>query len=185
NEIAPHQYSVFHDLNHEEPMVREFVKRNLQFLLSEYNIDGFRFDLTKGFTQNKSNESNAGKYDASRIAILKDYNNAIKEVNPKACVILEHFCEDKEEIELARQGMKLWRNYNNAFKQTAMGWNENSAFNGLYSGDVKGMPFGGYVSYMESHDEERMAFAQLEGGNWDLKQESKIENRMKRLATNA
>ena len=185
NEIAPHPYSVFHDLNHEEPMVREFVKRNLQFLLSEYNIDGFRFDLTKGFTQNKSNESNAGKYDASRIAILKDYNNAIKEVNPKACVILEHFCEDKEEIELARQGMKLWRNYNNAFKQTAMGWNENSAFNGLYSGDVKGMPFGGYVSYMESHDEERMAFAQLEGGNWDLKQESKIENRMKRLATNA
>ena len=185
NEIAPHPYSVFHDLNHEEPMVREFVKRNLQFLLSEYNIDGFRFDLTKGFTQNKSNESTAGKYDASRIAILKDYNNAIKEVNPKACVILEHFCEDKEEIELARQGMKLWRNYNNAFKQTAMGWNENSAFNGLYSGDVKGMPFGGYVSYMESHDEERMAFAQLEGGNWDLKQESKIENRMKRLATNA
>ena len=185
NEIAPHPYSVFHDLNHEEPMVREFVKRNLQFLLSEYNIDGFRFDLTKGFTQNKSNESNAGKYDASRIAILKDYNNAIKEVNPKACVILEHFCEDKEEIELARQGMRLWRNYNNAFKQTAMGWNENSAFNGLYSGDVKGMPFGGYVSYMESHDEERMAFAQLEGGNWDLKQESKIENRMKRLATNA
>ena len=185
NEIAPHPYSVFHDLNHEEPMVREFVKRNLQFLLSEYNIDGFRFDLTKGFTQNKSNESNAGKYDASRIAILKDYNNAIKEVNPKACVILEHFCEDKEEIELARQGMKLWRNYNNAFKQTAMGWNENSAFNGLYSGDVKGMPFGGYVSYMESHDEERMAFAQLEGGNWDLKQESKIEDRMKRLATNA
>ena len=185
NEIAPHPYSVFHDLNHEEPMVREFVKRNLQFLLSEYNIDGFRFDLTKGFTQNKSNESNAGKYDASRIAILKDYNNAIKEVNPKACVILEHFCEDKEEIELARQGMKLWRNYNNAFKQTAMGWNENSAFNGLYSGDVKGMPFGGYVSYMESHDEERMAFAQLEWGNWDLKQESKIENRMKRLATNA
>ncbi len=81
--------------------------------------------------------------------------------------------------------MKLWRNYNNAFKQTAMGWNENSAFNGLYSGDVKGMPFGGYVSYMESHDEERMAFAQLEWGNWDLKQESKIENRMKRLATNA
>lgn len=185
NEIAPHPYSVFHDLNHEEPMVREFVKRNLQFLLSEYNIDGFRFDLTKGFTQNKSSESTAGKYDASRIAILKDYNNAIKEVNPKACVILEHFCEDKEEIELARQGMKLWRNYNNAFKQTAMGWNENSAFNGLYSGDVEGMPFGGYVGYMESHDEERMAFAQLEWGSWDLKQESKIEDRMKRLATNA
>ena len=44
-----HPYSVFHDFNHESPLVRKFVKRNLQFLLNEYHIDGFRFDLTKGF----------------------------------------------------------------------------------------------------------------------------------------
>ena len=74
NVDAPHPYSVFHDFNHESELVRTFVKRNLQFLLEEYNIDGFRFDLTKGFTQRSSNESTASNYDASRIAILKDYN---------------------------------------------------------------------------------------------------------------
>ena len=72
NVDAPHPYSVFHDFNHESPLVRNFVKRNLQFLLEEYNIDGFRFDLTKGFTQRSSNESTASAYDASRIAILKE-----------------------------------------------------------------------------------------------------------------
>jgi pullulanase len=45
NVDAPHPYSVFHDFNHESPLVRKFVKRNLQFLLNEYHIDGFRFDL--------------------------------------------------------------------------------------------------------------------------------------------
>lgn len=60
--------------------MRKFVKRNLQFLLKEYKVDGFRFDLTKGFTQTSCTESTASNYDASRIAILKDYNAAIKEV---------------------------------------------------------------------------------------------------------
>ena len=93
----PHPYGVFHDFNHESPLVRAFVKRNLKFLLEEYHIDGFRFDMTKGFTQNSSTEATAGKYDASRIVILKDYNGAIREVNPQAVVILEHFCDEKEE----------------------------------------------------------------------------------------
>ena len=84
NTDAPHPYSVFCDFNHESPLVRAFVKRNLQFLLSEYKIDGFRFDLTKGFTQNSSTEATASNYDASRIAILKDYNSAVKATNPNA-----------------------------------------------------------------------------------------------------
>ena len=57
-------YSVFHDFNHESPLVRKFVKRNLQFLLKEYKVDGFRFDLTKGFTQTSCTESTASNYDA-------------------------------------------------------------------------------------------------------------------------
>ena len=68
-------------------LVRKFVKRNLQFLLNEYHIDGFRFDLTKGFTQAASTESSASNYDKSRIEILKDYHAAIKEVKPEAYVI--------------------------------------------------------------------------------------------------
>ena len=56
NVDAPHPYSVFHDFNHDAQIdgkyiVRDFVKRNLVFLLEEYKIDGFLFDLTKCFTQ--------------------------------------------------------------------------------------------------------------------------------------
>ena len=88
NVDAPHPFSVFHDFNHESPLVREFVKRNLKFLLEEYKFDGFRFDLTKGFTQNKSNESTASNKDDSRIVILKDYYKTVNTTNPNAVMIL-------------------------------------------------------------------------------------------------
>lgn len=132
NVDAPHPYSVFHDFNHENAWVRNYVKRNLQFLLEEYNLDGFRFDLTKGFTQKSSTESSASNYDASRVAILKDYHAAIKEVKKDAFVILEHFCDSKEEKELAADGLHLWRNVNYAYCQSAMGWNEGSDFSAMY-----------------------------------------------------
>lgn len=176
NVEAPHPYSVFHDFNHESPLVRKFVKRNLQFLLNEYKIDGFRFDLTKGFTQKESTESTASNYDASRVAILKDYNAAIKEVKNDAYVILEHFCDSKEETELAADGMHLWRNMNNAYCQTAMGYNSDSSFGNLY----KKTP--AWVGFMESHDEERMGYKQTEWGSGALK--TVLATRMKQLALN-
>ncbi len=179
---APHPYSVFHDFNHEEPMVRKFVKRNLEFLLEEYNIDGFRFDLTKGFTQQSSNEGTASNYDASRVSILKDYNDAIKKVKPDAYVILEHFADDKEETELSKEGMMVWRNMNNAYCQSAMGWKDNSSFSGTYY-TTSSRPENSLVSYMESHDEERAAYKQIQYGNGILKTDLKA--RMNQLATNA
>ena len=33
NEIAPHPYSVFHDLNHEEPMVRSLLSEITIFII--------------------------------------------------------------------------------------------------------------------------------------------------------
>lgn len=42
NTDAPHPYSVFQDFNHESPLVRKFVKRNLKFLLDEYKITCWR-----------------------------------------------------------------------------------------------------------------------------------------------
>lgn len=182
NVDAPHPYSVFHDWNHESPLVRTFVKRNLEFLLKEYRIDGFRFDLTKGFTQNKSSESTASNYDASRVAILKEYNATIKAVKADAYVILEHFCAENEEKELAEDGMRLWRNVNHAYSQSAMGVVANSSFAPLTTLGTS-MPFGGWVGYMESHDEERAAYKQTQGGIGTLKTD--VGDRMKQLATNA
>ena len=177
NVDAPHPYSVFHDFNHENEWVRNYVKRNLQFLLKEYGLDGFRFDLTKGFTQKKSTESNASNYDASRVAILKDYYAAIKEVKEDAFVILEHFCDDKEEKELAAEGMHLWRNMNNAYCQTAMGYSSDSDFSRMYESTLS------WVGFMESHDEERMAYKQSQWGVDALKTD--LATRMKQLEVNA
>jgi len=182
NVDAPHPYSVFHDFNHESELVRNFVKRNLKFLLEEYNIDGFRFDLTKGFTQRSSNESTASNYDASRMAILKDYNQAIKVVDPEAWVILEHFADDKEETELSNDGMMVWRNRNHAYSQAAMGWKSESDFRGVYY-HTSARPINSLVSYMESHDEERAAYKQAQYGNGILK--TSLDAQMSQLGVNA
>lgn len=182
NVSAPHPYSVFHDWNHENTEVRAYVKRNLEYLLQEYRFDGFRFDLTKGFTQRKCSESTASNYDKTRIDILTDYYEAIKAVSPEAVVILEHFCCDAEERKLTEQGMKVWRNVNNAYCQTAMGYAENSDFSSLWTGK-NGIPFGGYVGFMESHDEERTSY---KAKTWGAGNVSKsLAERMQRASLNA
>lgn len=179
NVDAPHPHSVFHDFNHESPLVRQFVKRNLEFLLSEYHVDGFRFDLTKGFTQNHSD----GNYDQSRINILSDYYQTIRDASSgKAIMILEHFCEDREEEALTEKGMKVWRVGNEAYCQSGMGWQENSGFDVLFKTSNKTLSYG-YIGFMESHDEERVAFKALAHGNGDLR--NNLKNRMKSMASNA
>ncbi len=181
NVDAPHPYSVFHDWNHENPVVRDHIKRSLAFLLDEYHFDGFRFDLTKGFTQKKSNDSSAASYDASRIAILKDYASFVFEKKPEAVVIFEHFCETREENELAQSGIKLWRNLNNAYCQTAMGWlSDGDDLSGMWTGTS--MPFGSLVGFQESHDEERTAYKALKWGNGIT---GDLTARMQREALNA
>ena len=153
NVSAPHPFSVFHDWNHENLMVRDHVKRSLTYLIEEYKVDGFRFDLTKGFTNKPSNETSASNYDAARVAILKDYGSHIKSVDPNAVVILEHFA-DSENKDLSKAGMKVWRNLNHAYRGSVSG--SAADFSGLWSGN--GELFGAYVGFMESHDEERTCY---------------------------
>ncbi len=161
--------------------MRKYIKRNLQHLLEEYRFDGFRFDLTKGFTQKSTTESTASTYDATRIAILKDYYSTIVECAPNAIMICEHFCSTSEEYELAQAGMKVWRNANDAYCQSAMGWQSDSGFEYIYSSIS--MPFGSCVGYMESHDEERMAYKAMTYGNGLVKTD--LAARMGNLAANA
>ena len=182
NVTAPHPYSVFEDINHENQVIANYIKRSLGYLLTEYKVDGFRFDLTKGFTNRKSDESSASNYDADRVAILKGYNDYIRSIDPSAVVILEHFCADKEEKELAEAGMKVWRNLNHAYGQAAKGTRNDSSFDGLWTGS-NGMKFGAYVGYMESHDEERNAYRQKNSGEAGVK--GNLEMMMRRLELNA
>ena len=182
NKTAPHPYSVFEDINHENEVIVNHIKRSLGYLLTEYNVDGFRFDLTKGFTNNSSTEATASNYDADRVAILKGYNDYIRSVDEDAVVILEHFCADKEEKELAEAGMKVWRNINYAYGQAAQGTKNESSFSGLWTGS-NGMKFGAYVGFMESHDEERNAYRQKAYGAAGVK--GNLAVRMQRQELNA
>lgn len=166
NVDAPHPYSVFHDYNHEYSGTRDYFKRVLQYWIQEYKVDGYRLDLTKGFTQNSSSESTASNYDQSRVNILTDYYNAAKAVKSDVMFILEHFCNYDEESALANNGMYLWRKVNNAYSQSAMGYSSDSDFGAMNSLPRK------WVGYAESHDEERNFFKAKSSGSGAVKTDS-------------
>ena len=154
NVLPTHPYNVYHDMNHENAMVKEHVKKSLEYLLTEYDVDGFRFDLTKGFTQKQTDPDVAawGRYDQSRVDILKGYADHIWSVNSDAVVIFEHLSDWDEEKVLAEHGIQLWRNVNHEYRSAVGGGQGN--FSNMYST----APFGGFVGYMESHDEERLCY---------------------------
>lgn len=166
NVTAPHPFGVFHDWDHENDMVKDHIKQSLKYLIEEYKIDGFRFDLTKGFTNKPSNESSASNYDATRVAILKDYGSYVKSVDENAVVILEHFA-DSENKDLGDAGLKIWRNLNYEGISAVHGSAGN--FSGLWTGSS--VAFGTYVGYFESHDEQRLCYNAVKGAagvSWGL-----------------
>lgn len=166
NETSPNTaYSWGSDFNHESQATKDFVDRVTKYWMTEYKVDGFRFDFTKGFTNTPGDGSG---YDAARIAILKRMADKIWEANPKAIVILEHFAANTEEQELAAygNGMLVWGNATGSFYEAAMGYNESgkSDFNWA-SYQKRGFSKPGLVAYMESHDEERQMFKTETYGN--------------------
>jgi len=54
NTVARHSYNVGEDFNHQSIRTQNYVKRVVKQWVEEYKIDGLRWDLTKGFTQNCS-----------------------------------------------------------------------------------------------------------------------------------
>lgn len=170
NKVARHPFNVFHDFNHEYAKTREYFKTMLQYWLTEYNIDGYRFDLSKGLTQ-KNSGSNVGtwnQYDASRIAIIKDYADAIREVEEDAYIILEHLSDAQEENELAEyKGIMLWRKAVSQYSETVMGWT------GGGKSDFSGAAAFGRVGNIEDHDEERVAYKAIAYGQTYVKSDWK------------
>lgn len=170
NSTARHPYNVGYDFNHESPDTKFFVKNVIKFWMEEFHVDGFRFDLSKGFTQKDSGTGDGGvdawsAYDASRIAIWKDYNDYIRSIDDNGFyVILEHFAADEEEKALATDGMMLWNNMNYGFNEATMGWVDNSDLSRMFYKDRGFSSADNLVTYMESHDEERMMFKNLTWG---------------------
>ena len=180
NRDATHQWSVYHQWNHSNPMVRDHVKRNLEYLIKEYKIDGFRFDLSKGFTQDSYKVES---YNPERIGYLKEYREHIRRVDPNAVMICEHFVDD-ENYDLGNADIKVWRNMNEPYGKALMGWmDDGSDFSGVQDINVDWLPFGTLVGYMESHDEERNMFKAQENGTQTAKADYKV--RLKRAGLNA
>jgi 1,4-alpha-glucan branching enzyme len=172
NITATHPFSVFYDMNHESPYTKTYLDTVNYYWLKEYKIDGYRFDLSKGFTQrnNPDDVSAWSAYDASRIAILKRMADKIWSHFPDAYVILEHLAANDEEKELAEyranegKGMMLWGNLNYNYSQNAMGYLEGTPVGWGYYGN-RGWSVPHAVTYMESHDEERMMYRNQQFGN--------------------
>jgi glycosidase len=156
NQQATHPFSVFFDFNHESQATKSYVERANEFWIKEYKIDGYRFDLAKGFTQKKTNDDGQFRlYDQTRIDIWKNYYDKIRAYDKDAYVILELFSEDREEQTLTDMGMMVWANQNGDARNAVKG---NSSDFSRFSYKARGFKTPSAVGYMESHDEERIAF---------------------------
>lgn len=138
--------------NHDFAPAHEMFTRVFKHWLKEYKIDGYRLDLSHGLCGNTNNA----------VDNLKDYfTNGVKAVTNDAYMILEHWGNGQDQ--LISTGMQCWtgESVSNSYCQTAMGW--------LKDGDgFEGANRAGYVSYAESHDEERMQYKAKTYGNGDL-----------------
>lgn len=149
------------DFNHESPATKYFVSRVIKYWMKDYHIDGYRFDFTKGFTNTPGDGS---AYDPSRIAILENMYDTLKTADTNGIMICEHFTANSEEKELSDYGMCIWGNLNYNYGQASMGYLNNSDFSwGSY--EARGWSKPHLVTYMESHDEERLMYNNLTNGN--------------------
>lgn len=178
NPVPRHAFNVGYDMNHESLATRYFVSRVVENWLQNYKLDGFRFDLSKGFTQKQTCDSNGnncnvaawGAYDSSRVAIWKRYYDTLQLKSPGCYVILEHFADNTEEIDLSNYGMMLWGNENDQYAQAAMGYSSPSPSGNTwdFSGGIfvqRNWTNPNLITYMESHDEERLMYKNLQYGN--------------------
>ncbi len=164
NQVAKHDFNVGYDFNHESQATKDYVDRVTEFWMTEYKVDGFRFDLSKGFTQKNTlgNVGLWGQYDQTRIDIWKRIANKIWSIDSTFYVILEHFADNSEEVVLASYGMMLWGNMNYQYNEATMGYSSN-LIGSFYQS--RGWPKPHLVAYMESHDEERLMFKNISYGN--------------------
>lgn len=163
NTVAKHPFNVGYDMNHESEETKYFVDRVTSYWIEEFKIDGYRFDLSKGFTQKNSGSDVGlwGQYDASRIALLKRMADKIWEIDSTSYLILEHFADNTEEKVLSEYGFMLWGNMNHEYNEATMGYSSNFNWASYKS---RGWSDPNLVTYMESHDEERLMYKNIQYG---------------------
>lgn len=166
NRTATHPFSVYNDLNHDSPATRRWLDQMNRYWMEEYRLDGFRYDLSKGFSQRNcvNNQSCWDSYDASRIYNLRRMADGIWAFAPDAILILEHLSGNQEEYELhgygtdqGRPGFLFWTKTMGPYNQSTMGYASSSSLNGSYFGSGgRGFLIPNSVAILEDHDEQRL-----------------------------
>jgi len=189
NVTATHSYGIGNDFNHAAPLTKYYTKRVIKHWIDEFHIDGLRWDLTKGFTQNcTGSDSCTNSYQQDRVDILKEYADYSWSIDPSHYVIFEHLGNDNEEQQWANyrlnetpsKGVMMWGKMTEQYNQVTMGYGTNSNFNRM--GHVsRGFNAKRLVGYAESHDEERLMYNNVNYGNGDIQNENIALSRMPAL----
>jgi 1,4-alpha-glucan branching enzyme len=176
NPTATHPFNVFRDFNHDSNFTKQIVKNVNEFWLREFKFDGYRFDLSKGFTQNaqctnKEDVNCWNQYHQDRVDTWKRIADEVWAADPTAYMILEHLSVDSEEEAMASykanegKGMMFWQNMESAYAENIMGFNGNNANISRVDFADRGFSLPHSIAYMESHDEERVMYKALQNGN--------------------
>ncbi len=178
NTEAMHSYNVGSDFNHTLERVRTYTKRVIEHWIHEYKIDGFRWDLTKGFTQQCPPNVSGGQepctngYRSDRVEVLSMYARHSWAQDPTHYVIFEHLGQDNEEQVWANldlnidpnRGVMMWGNVNTQYNQLSMGFNSNANISRM-GHSAHGFSKKRLIGYAESHDEERLMYKNIQNGN--------------------
>ncbi|MEM0541659.1 alpha-amylase family glycosyl hydrolase [Flavobacterium sp. j3] len=171
NQVALHSYNVGSDLNHFREtgpggnLTNTYAIRTIQYWINEFKIDGYRWDLTKGFTNQctSMDEGCTNGYRTDRVAKMKWYADNQWAADPLSLVIFEHLGTGgsaQEEVE--------WASYNRVGNQGGiMQWRKmTDPYANLLKGNATNLaavtdPSDRMIGYAESHDEERVVYKAL------------------------
>ena len=171
NQIAKHSYSVGTDLNHQSPLTQYYMNRIQKQWINEFKIDGFRWDLTKGITQNctPSDQNCTNRYQQDRVDVLKKYVDYSWELDPNHYAIFEHLGASNEEQQWANykiaegKGVMMWSEQFAPYTQLIEGNGGNKNISGMLN-TSKGFIGRRVIGYPESHDKDRLMFQALQYG---------------------
>ena len=174
NMVATHSYSVGSDFNHQQSRTQNYTRRVVKQWIEEFKIDGFRWDLTKGFTQNATgSEANTNAYQQDRVDVLKNYADYSWSLDPTHYAIFEHLGADNEEKEWANyrlsetpsKGVMMWSEMTYAYTQLIEGYANGADIYRIGSDAHSGFLGKRVMGYPESHDKERLMYSAMTYGN--------------------
>lgn len=164
NEEAPHSWSVLNDWKQDHALVKQQWTDAIRYWMTEYNVDGFRFDLVKGLGDNSSYASGTDNYNQNRVDNMKKLHEAIMSVKPNGIHINELLGDGREDNALAADGQLCWNNVSgDANNFAGVNTKADNQMMGFWAPNWNRTNFH-MVSYAESHDEERNGYSAICNG---------------------